>query len=152
MATYTLIPLLSPIVRFSRSELSICPRKAMETSSDESTHRTSASVERHPFTNRSACSKDTFTFSVVGATFAILIGAMILSQRFPVRGDTPRTRMRCRSHRLRLPVAAPRYPFEPRAQAGYFSRAARCVRQSPTADSTGSAVAFRPLISSTCTQ
>ncbi len=65
----------------------------METSSDESTHRTGAGVERHPFTNRSACSKDTFTFSVVGETFAILIGAMILSHRFPVTGDAPHTKM-----------------------------------------------------------
>ena len=71
MATYMLFPLLSPIVKLSRSELSICPRKVMETSSDEKIHRTGAGVERHPFTNRSACSKDTFTFSVVGETFSM---------------------------------------------------------------------------------
>jgi len=43
----------------------------METSSDENIHRTGAGVERHPFTNRSACCKDTFTFSVLGERFRI---------------------------------------------------------------------------------
>jgi hypothetical protein len=56
---------LSPIVRLS-IRIEYLTSQGDGDSPDE--NRTCAGVERHPFTKRSACSKDTFTFSVLAET------------------------------------------------------------------------------------